>query len=123
MSSSIDRSAEACASRASGVRSMSLLRECTLERPAQQDDQPRRRACAHQAHAPDLSGERTEAGADLDVVLVEQVDADRRLVYTLRYTHRVQRPQAIALRREQRQPQLRDRSHQTPMIALVARPP
>jgi len=46
---------------------LTLLRERALERSTQQDNQPRRRAGAHEADAPDFSGERPEAGADLDV--------------------------------------------------------
>ena len=71
----------------------------------QQDDQARRRAGAHQADAPDLAGQRSEAGADLDVELVEQVLAHRRLVHAVGHAHRVQRPQPLAFRRQHRQPE------------------
>ena len=35
---------------------------------------------SHQSDAPDLAGERTEAGADLDAVILEQLPAHARLV-------------------------------------------
>src|SRR5262245_17529504 len=75
---------------------ISLLRERAFERAAQQHDEARLGARAHQADAPDLAGERAEAGADLDVVLVEQVRAHCRLVDAVGHAHRVQRPEALA---------------------------
>ena len=67
-----------------------------FERAEQQHDQPRRRACSHQPDAPDLAGQRTEPGADLDAVLLEQLLAHRRLVHAVRDAHGVQRPQPLA---------------------------
>src|SRR5258706_15182223 len=49
----------------SRVHAPALLRQRALERAAQEHDQPRGRARAHEPHAPDLAGKRPEAGADL----------------------------------------------------------
>src|SRR5947209_11564079 len=58
----------------SGVgTAVALFGEGLLERAEQQHDETRRQAGAHQPHAPDLSGERAEPRADLDVELIEQM--------------------------------------------------
>src|SRR6185436_8748616 len=49
-----------------------LFCQRALKRAEQQDHEPCVRAVAHQAHAPDLAGEGTEAAADLDAVFLEQ---------------------------------------------------
>src|SRR5262249_43935125 len=84
---------------------ISLLRERAFQRAAQQHDEARLGTRAHQADAPDLAGERAEAGADLDVVLVEQMLAHRGFVDAVGHAHRVQRPQALAFARQQAKPE------------------
>src|SRR5580765_8117120 len=100
-----------------------LLRERMLECSHQQDDEPRRRTVAHQAHAPDLSRKRTEAAADLDAELFEQQLADRGVVHALRDLDGVEAVQAIAFRRKERQANRRQPFDECLVIPLVARPP
>src|SRR5262245_42715498 len=101
---------------------MALLGEGTLERSAEEDDQPGRRAGAHQPDAPDLPRERAEASADFDVELVEQVFADRRLVDAVGDPHGVERPQPLALLWQQREAERRERSDKRLVMAFVAGP-
>ena len=88
-------------------------------RRVSRQDQPRRRTGAHQANAPDFSGQRPEAGADLDVELVEQVLAYGGLVDAVGYPHRVQRPQTFAFRRQHRKTERLQAGNQREVVALV----
>src|SRR4051812_9998098 len=98
---------------------MTVPRKGCLERSAQQDDQPRRGAGAHQADAPDPAGQRTETGADLDVEIFEQLLADGSLVDAFGNTHRIERPQPIAFARQERQAESVQRLDQHVMIPFM----
>ena len=61
---------------------------------------------AHQPDAPDLAGERADAATDLDAVALEQQASHAGVVDTVGHTHRRELRKAVALLREQLQPQL-----------------
>src|SRR3954447_2014822 len=89
------RAAGRTAARAGAVtisHALTLRRQRAFERAAQKDDQPRRRARPHQTNAPDLAGERPEAGADLDIEGLEQVRAHGGLVDAIGHADRIERP-------------------------------
>src|SRR5579862_2178528 len=57
-----------------------------------------RRAGSHETDAPDLAGERSKAGADLDAVMIEQSPAHGGFIDFLRavrHAHGIQAPQAL----------------------------
>src|SRR5437773_1690497 len=93
----------ASALRSSHMRAMSLKRESAVEGSEEQRDEPWRGARAHEADAPDFSRQRTEAGANFDAELVEQMLANGRFIDPAGNTNGIERPQSFAFRRQQRQ--------------------
>src|SRR5262249_24781574 len=98
------------ANAAAGMATAALRRNASalpgkgaLQCSAQQNDQSRRRAGAHQADAPDLAGQRSQARADLDVEFVEQMFPHTGFVDAVGNAHGVERPEALALARQDRQ--------------------
>jgi hypothetical protein len=89
----------------------------------EQQQQRRRGTGAHQADAPDLTGERAEAGADLHVELAQQPLPDFRLVDAGGDAHRVERPEPLARRRQQVEADRRQAARQRLVMAFVPRPP
>src|SRR4051812_16325330 len=81
------------------------------------------RSGSHEPDAPDFSRERTETGADLDPMILQQRAADRRLVHAVGDFHRVERPQPLALRRQQREPESGEPVGKREMVAAMALPP
>lgn len=73
------------------------------------------RALAHQAHAPDTPGERTEPGADLDIEALQEVAPDSRLIRSSRHADGIQRPEPVSLWRQKFQTELLETCDQRPV--------
>ena len=93
-----------------------------LERAEQHQDRRGDGPRAHQADAPHLAGERPHARAHLDVELLAQIAAHRRLVDAVGYADGVQRLQPFARWRKERQAHRLEPGREHPVVALVARP-
>ena len=77
---------------------------------------------AHQADPPDGGGVLPDAGADLDVVALEQPGADRRRVDAVGHAHGGELGEAVALGREQLEPELLQAVLEQPAGLVVAGP-
>src|SRR5437660_301059 len=86
----------------SRVHTPPLDGERTVERSEEECDEPRARARAHQAYAPDFSRERAQARTYFDSKFIEQVPAHAGFIGAFRNPDRVESPQPFALRCEQR---------------------
>jgi hypothetical protein len=102
---------------------MAAQDERLLERRQELQQRLMRGTRAHQADTPDLAGERAEAGADFDVERVEERAADSGFVNTCRHAYRVERPQALACRRQEREPHGVEAGRKRVMVPLVPGPP
>lgn len=93
-----------------------------LQRPHAQQHILRPTAVAHQPDAPDLAGQGTQPGADLQVVFLQQAGAHQRFVHAFRYRHRVQLRQAVRLRDDEPQAEGFQAGPQRQMMVSVTGP-
>src|SRR5215475_4739047 len=78
---------------------------------------------AHQPDAPDFSSQRSEASANLYIEFREEVLARRGFVDTVRNAYRIERPETLAWRRQDRQAQFLQAVEECVMMTLMTSPP
>ena len=99
---------------------MAVLGQNRLQRFQQQQDICLRTGLSHQANPPHLARKLAQPGADLDIIVVQQGAAYRRLVNAVGDADAVEHPQAVALLGDEFDAQGFEPGRQSLVVALVA---